>query len=67
MFNGPKVIIVAANTWAAGTAFSGILLLSLFHFYCNYGSEYITRRYIEYFNLNNWARYIDKINRQDQG
>ena len=21
----------------------------------------------KYFNLNNWARYVDKINKQDQG
>ena len=27
VFDGPKVIIVAANTWAIGTAFSGILVV----------------------------------------
>ena len=27
MFNGPEVVTVAAGTWAAGTAFSGILVV----------------------------------------
>jgi hypothetical protein len=27
MFDGPEVIIVAASTWAAGTTFSGILVV----------------------------------------
>ena len=27
----------------------------------------VTRWGTEYFNLNNWAGYVDKINRQDQG
>ena len=27
IFDGPEVIAVAANTWAAGTAFSGILVV----------------------------------------
>ena len=22
---------------------------------------------LEYFNLNNWAKYVDRINKQDQG
>ena len=43
VFDSPKVVTVAASTWAASTAFSGILLLSLFHFYCNFGSECVTR------------------------
>ena len=42
------------------------LLLFLFHFYCNFGSECVTRWGIEYFNLNNWAGYVDKINKQNQ-
>ena len=65
MFNGPEVITVGTGAWAAGTAFSSILLLSLFHFYCNCGSEYVIRQGTEYFNLNNWARYVDKINKQN--
>ena len=36
------------------------LSLSLFHFYYNYSSEYITRGGIKYFNLNNWARYVSE-------
>ena len=39
------------------------LLLSLFYFYRNFGSECVIRRGIEYLNLNNWAGYVDKINR----
>ena len=27
MFDGPKVVTVAAGTWAASTAFSGILVV----------------------------------------
>ena len=41
--NSPKVVITAAGTWAASTALGSILLLFLFHFYCNYRSKYITR------------------------
>ena len=40
MFNSPKVVVVITSTWAAGTTFSNILLLSLFHFYRNLSSEY---------------------------
>ena len=43
VFDGPEVITVAAGTWAAGTAFSSILSLSLFHFYRNLSSEYVMR------------------------
>ena len=27
MFNGPKVVTVSTSTWAANTAFSGILII----------------------------------------
>ena len=43
VFDGPEVVAVAASAWAAGTAFSGILSLSLFHFYRNCGSECVIR------------------------
>ena len=43
------------------------LSLSLFHFYHNLSSECVMRWGIEYFNLNNWAGYVNKINRQDRG
>ena len=43
VFDGPEVVTVAAGTWAASTAFGGILSLSLFYFYRNFGSEYVIR------------------------
>ena len=43
VFDSPKVITVSTGTWAAGTAFSGILLLSLFYFYYNFGSECVIK------------------------
>ena len=27
VFNGPEVVVVITSTWAAGTAFSGILII----------------------------------------
>ena len=63
IFDGPEVVAVVASTWAAGTAFSGILLLSLFHFYRNLNSKCVMRWDTEYFNLNNWARYVNKMNK----
>ena len=65
VFDGPEIIAVTTSAWAAGTAFSGILLLFLFYFYYNFGSEYIIRWGTKYFSLNNWAGYVDRINRQD--
>ena len=42
--NGLDVVTIAANTFAAGTAFSGILYFVVdFIFYCNFGSECVTR------------------------
>ena len=44
MPDSPKVIVTtSAAVAAASTTFSGILLLSLFHFYRNLSSKYITQ------------------------
>ena len=40
--NSPKVIITA-STITTSIAFGGILSLSLYYFYCNLSSKYITK------------------------
>ena len=45
MPNGPDVVTVATSIFAAGTALGGILYFIIdFVFYCNLGSECVTRR-----------------------
>ena len=49
-------------------ALSRIALIACCRSYIlNIRRHYVTRWYTKYFNLNNWARYVDRINRQDWG
>ena len=43
VFNSPKVVAVAASTWAVSTAFSGILIVVSVYFYRNCSSECVIR------------------------